>query len=257
MVDPHALDKVIEAADLDPTDFVIEVGTGTGLLTESLAKKVARVVTVEIDKKIQEIAQEQLKGHGNITWVLGDILEQSQKKLMSNASRGGRVKVVSNPPYSISSPLLDYFIGWDPKPELLVLTLQKEVIDRILGNPGTDAYGSLSLFAQYYFDAEKVGEISAGAFFPAPEVDSAILLLRPKRRVETDSGTEKMFFKIVRAVFQQRRKTFWNVLRKAFPDFSQEQLRKILEEGGVAPSVRGETLPLETYLHLAGILKKI
>jgi 16S rRNA (adenine1518-N6/adenine1519-N6)-dimethyltransferase len=250
MVDERSLEKVVDAADIESTDHVVEVGTGTGLLTKRLAQRASEVVTVEIDKGLQQIAKTELAGIGNIRWIEGDILQIDPERIRQKISDVHALKIVSNPPYSISTPLLQYFLSWDPIPPMMVFTFQKEVIDRMKAKPGSKEYGSLSLFTQYHCDVQVAGKISKSAFFPVPEVDSQIVVLTPKVHRDTPE-TQRTLFTITRAVFQQRRKTLLNALKRAFPNISDVTHRENIKSLGLAEAIRGEALPLDAFLRLA------
>lgn len=245
LVDRQVQQRMLEAAGLEPNDAVLEIGAGLGALTFPLARHVRHLITVEIDSRLTAILQAQMESLGNVRLVHANILDLPIEELLGEELQ---VKVVANLPYAITSPLLEYLLAAKERFPLMVLMLQKEVADRLSAKPGTEAYGALTLFVQYHAQVECLGRVSKRAFYPQPEVDSAIVRLTPlPARVEP--SLEKSLFRLIRAAFRQRRKTLRNALVSLFG--SSQHAADALQRAGIEPDRRGETLSLEEFMQLA------
>jgi 16S rRNA (adenine1518-N6/adenine1519-N6)-dimethyltransferase len=251
LIDRGALNRVLAAAELAPEDEVLEIGPGLGVLTRALAERCRRVVAVEVDERLAgALETETLAGLENVELVRADFLELDLGSLLGRFS--SRVKVVANIPYSITSPAIARLLEHADRLERIVLMVQKEVAERLAALPGTEAYGSLTLLAQFYADVELLGTVSRRCFLPAPEVDSAIIRLRllPQPRVP-DVDPER-FFAVVHAAFGQRRKTLLNSLSGSRElGWTREQATAALAAARIDPHRRGETLALEEFARLA------
>ncbi|MCS7300527.1 MAG: 16S rRNA (adenine(1518)-N(6)/adenine(1519)-N(6))-dimethyltransferase RsmA [Fimbriimonadales bacterium] len=239
--------RVLEAAALQPDDAVLEVGPGLGALTLLMAKRVRHVIAVEVDARLVAILQSVIEQQGveNITLVQANALSQPVPELLRGETQA---KVVANIPYSITSPLLEHLLKYKSHIPLIVLTVQKEVAERLVAKPGGTAYGALSLFVQYHAQAEYLGRVPNTAFYPQPEVDSAIVRLTPiPDRLPTLE--QKWFFKLTRAGFGKRRKTLRNALTALFDD--ADRASAILRRAGIHTATRAEDLGLEQWLMLA------
>ncbi|MDD5382929.1 MAG: 16S rRNA (adenine(1518)-N(6)/adenine(1519)-N(6))-dimethyltransferase RsmA [Candidatus Margulisbacteria bacterium] len=242
LVDPGVLKRIIVAAELSKDDLVIEIGSGLGVVTSEAAKQANHVIAIEIDKELLKISQEVLKSFHNISYEAGDILKVDLGKLIL----GRKYKVIGNLPYYITSPIIDKLLtGKDNptivgKPELAVLMVQKEVAERMAAAPGSKKFGSFSIFVQYYAEVMINSFVSKSSFHPWPEVGSALVVLKPYKTPKYLPKSEKLFFKIVHAAFQQRRKQ----LRNSLADFK-------IENSPVDLSRRPESLSLEEFAALA------
>ena len=206
LVDPQVLSRIIEAAELKPDDTVIEIGSGLGLLAFEAAKRVKKVIAVEIDRELLKLSQEVLKDCSNVEYVGEDFL--NFKLPTSN------FKVLGNLPYYITAPIVEKILTAETKPELAVIMVQKEVGERMAAGPGTKKFGSFSIFVQYYAEVKLNSLVSKSSFHPWPEVSSAVMTLRPHINPKYPVQDEKRFFDIVHAAFQQRRKKLRNSLAK-------------------------------------------
>jgi 16S rRNA (adenine1518-N6/adenine1519-N6)-dimethyltransferase len=269
LADPVHLDRIVAAAELTRDDVVIEVGPGVGTLTARLAAQAGRVVAVELDASLLPALQETLAANDNVTIVQGDILQldpgqlsmvNGQLSIVNEAEIAGQLsivnwplnignyKVVANLPYYITSAAIRHFLTATPPPALLVLTVQREVAQRIVAKPPDMSL--LAVSVQFYAQPEIVARIPAGAFYPPPKVDSAILRLRPWAQPPVDVPDVDAFFAVARAGFGQRRKQLRNSLRSD-PRLRQEQVDSILSQAGIDPHRRAETLMLAEWARLA------
>ncbi len=243
--DKNILNKIADAAVITKDDIVLEVGTGIGTLTRPLASKAGFVVTVEVDKKLISPAKESLKGFKNIDIINDDIMKCNIPKIMDEHPGFKHRKVVANVPYYITTPLISLLIGSKAKFETIVITIQKEVAERIISKPGNKRYGSLTVFVNYYTRPEIVFDIPASAFVPPPEVDSAVIRLTVLDKPSVKVKDEKLFFRIVRAAFNQRRKMLKNALEAAKIDWPAGT--------DIDGKRRGETLSIEEFAKLANL----
>lgn len=257
LASPQIAERIVEAAQIQPEDQVLEIGPGEGVLTRLLAQKARRVVSVELDRRLEPILAENLKDYPNATVVWGDFLELPFEELPLDE---GPLKVVANIPYYITSPILQKLLNSDkvesvplnqlkPLADTLVIMVQKEVADRMVAPPGGKDYGSLSVFCQYAAQIEKVIKVPAGAFIPPPKVDSAVVRLFPRREAPVDVNAPAEFFKVVRASFAQRRKTLSNCLIAA--GFEREKTIEASDACQIDLRRRGETLSLQEFACLS------
>lgn len=264
LADPVHLDRIVAAAELTRADVVIEVGPGVGTLTARLASQAGRVVAVELDVSLLPALHETLAGHDNVVIVQGDILQLDPGQLSMAAETLGATasaltidhsplpidhyKVVANLPYYITSAAIRHLLTAAPPPALTVLTIQREVAQRIIARP--PEMSLLAVSVQYFARPEIVARIPAGAFYPPPKVDSAILRLRPWQQPPVDAPDEEAFFAVARAGFGQRRKQLRNSLR-ANLGLPQDLVDAMLEQAGIDPQRRAETLELAEWARLA------
>jgi 16S rRNA (adenine1518-N6/adenine1519-N6)-dimethyltransferase len=239
LIDPNVLNRVIEAAELSKDDLVIEIGSGLGVVTAELAKLVYHLIAVEIDKELLRISKEVLKSYQNISFVAKDILEADLQKLIL----GRKYKILGNLPYYITAPIVEKIFEIKDKPELAVLMVQKEVAERMVSAPGSKKYGSFSIFVQYHAEIKLDSYVSKSSFLPWPEVGSAIVVLKPYQTPPFGVKNEKLFFEIVHAAFQQRRKKIRNSLQKYD-----------LERIGIDLNRRPETLSIDDFVEIANHL---
>lgn len=267
LADPIHLDRIVAAAELTRDDVVIEVGPGVGTLTARLAAQAGRVVAVELDSSLLPALRETLAGHDNVAIVQGDILQLDPAALamrLPTPNTGApseslpinhsplpitHYKVVANLPYYITSAAIRHLLTAAPPPALLVLTVQREVAQRIVASP--PQMSLLAVSVQYYAQPEIVARIPAGAFYPPPKVDSAILRLRVRSRPAVDAPADEIFFTVARAGFSQPRKQLHNSLKSGL-SLPAETVQALLAAAEIAPQRRAETLTLEEWGRLAG-----
>ena len=260
-MDRGHLARIVDAAELRPEDTVLEVGPGLGALTEPLAETGARVIAVEIDADMRALLQDGAGSRPNVEIVAADILETAPEDLLGAAAEDEArwtpsgvlpgYKVVANLPYYITSAVLRHLLTSRPRPERLVVMLQKEVADRIRAEPG--AMSLLALSVQLYARPRRVSVVPAGAFHPPPKVDSAVLRLDCHEEPVVDVPSDELFFRVARAGFSQRRKQIKNPLSSGL-DLPREQVLAALEEAGVPPTERAERLSLEDWAALTRAL---
>lgn len=255
LIDPHVLDKIVAAAGIGPDDFVVEIGPGIGTLTQYLAYAARSVCAVEIDKNLIPILEDTLSDYDNVEVINNDVLKVDLAALAKEKNNGRPIKVVANLPYYITTPIImGLFENHVPLKSITVM-VQKEVADRMQVGPGTKDYGALSLAVQYYAKPYIVANVPPNCFMPRPKVGSAVIRLERYEEPPVQVADEKLMFRIIRASFNQRRKTLVNGL-KNLPEiqFSKEEIEAAIETLGKGASVRGEALTLEEFARLSNIL---
>lgn len=255
LIDTHVLEKIIESAGITKDDFVLEIGPGIGTMTQYLCENAREVMAVEIDNNLIPILGETLAAYDNVTVVNEDILKLDIAKVAKEHNNNKPIKVVANLPYYITTPIIMGLFESHVPLESITVMVQKEVADRMQSGPGTKDYGALSLAVQYYSKAEIVANVPPNCFMPRPNVGSAVIRLTCHEKAPVDVDDEKLMFKLIRASFNQRRKTLQNGINNA-PDlnFNKEQVVAALDEMGVAPTIRGEALTLEQFAKLSNLL---
>lgn len=258
LTDNKTFKKIIEAGELTKKDLVIEIGAGTGSLTERIAPLAARVIAVEIDERLNSVLKERLSQFDNIQIVRGDILKIRIKGLFEllsiNPLMFSSVKVIANLPYYIVTPIIINLLQQKPAPNLIVILVQKELAERITAHPGTKSYGAFTIACQYYCTAELICNVGKDVFFPQPRVDSALVKMIVMPHPPVKAGDEDFFFSIVRASFGKRRKTIENALLYHL-NWERQQLREKLIMAGIDHKRRPETLSIKEFANLADILK--
>ena len=256
LIDNNILEKIIEAAQITKDDCVLEIGPGIGTLTQRLAEEAGEVIAVEIDKNLIPLLNETLADYDNVTIINDDILKVDINKIVEE--RGERpVKVVANLPYYITTPIIMTLFEKHVPLHSVTIMVQKEVADRMKVGPGTKDYGALSLAVQYYAKPEIVTKVPAACFMPRPNVDSAVIRLTRYEDTPVKADDEAWLFAVIRASFNQRRKTLANGLANAGNlSINRQQVEETLAEMGLPTSVRGETLTLEQFSELANRLLK-
>lgn len=255
LIDPHVLDKIVDAAQITKDDFVLEIGPGIGTLTQYLCENARQVLAVEIDDKLIPILKETLQPYDNVEVLHGDILKQDIQQIADTYNDGKPIKVVANLPYYITTPIImELFESHVPLANVTVM-VQKEVADRMQVGPGTKDYGALSLAVQYYAKPYIVANVPPNCFMPRPKVGSAVIRLERYEEPPVKVKDEKLMFRIIRASFNQRRKTLANGLKNSAElDYTKEEIEAAIETLGRGASIRGEALTLEEFAKLADFL---
>lgn len=257
LIDTHVLEKIISAAGVGEDDMVLEIGPGIGTMTQYLAEHARQVVAVEIDANLIPILQETLKDYENITVIHDDILKVDIKKLAKEYNGGRPIKVVANLPYYITTPIIMGLFEGDVPIDNITVMVQKEVADRMQVGPGSKDYGALSLAVQYYAEPYIVANVPPNCFIPRPNVGSAVIRLTRHEKPPVEVVDTKLMFSLIRASFNQRRKTLQNGLNNS-PEiaYTKEQIIRAIESLGVSPTIRGEALTLEQFARLANHLSQ-
>lgn len=256
LIDERVLEKIISAAEVNKEDFVLEIGPGIGTMTQYLAENAREVMAVEIDKNLIPILSDTLSAYDNVSILNADILKVDIAKIVEEKNGGKPVKVVANLPYYITTPIIMGLFESHVPLESITVMVQKEVADRMQSGPGTKDYGALSLAVQFYSKAEIVANVPANCFMPRPNVGSAVIRLTCHEERPVDVKDENFMFKIIRASFNQRRKTLQNGLNNASNlNVNKEQVVAALEKMGLPATVRGEALSLEQFAALSNLLK--
>lgn len=255
LIDTHVLEKIISAAGITEEDFVLEIGPGIGTMTQYLASAAREVCAVEIDKSLIPILEDTLKDYDNVTVINQDILKVDIAELAREKNKGKPIKVVANLPYYITTPIIMGLFESHVPVESITVMVQKEVADRMQMGPGTKDYGALSLAVQYYAEPYIVANVPPNCFMPRPKVGSAVIRLTRHKEPPVRVKDEKLLFAIIRASFNQRRKTLANGLKnyEGLP-FTKEEIEEAISQCGFSPSVRGEALSLKEFAMLADAL---
>lgn len=257
LVDARVLDKIIQSAGVTKEDCVLEVGPGIGTMTQALSEAARQVVAVEIDDHLIPILQETLKECPNVKVIHGDILKTDVKAIADEYNEGCPLHVIANLPYYITTPIIMGLFESGVPLKSITIMVQKEVADRMKAEPGTKDYGALSLAVQYYAEPYLVANVPLNCFIPRPNVGSAVIRLTRHEQPPVQVADEKLMFRLIRAAFNQRRKTLANSLNNS-PElfFPKEQIQEAIAALDVSPSVRGEALSLEQFAQLANLLSK-
>ena len=255
LIDTHVLDKIIAAAKITKDDFVLEIGPGIGTMTQYLCENAKRVLAVEIDNNLIPVLKETLKDYDNVEILHGEILKQDIKAIATNYNGGKPIKVVANLPYYITTPIImGLFESHVPLSNITVM-VQKEVAERMQATPGSKTYGALSLAVQYYATPYIAANVPPNCFMPRPNVGSAVIRLTCLSEPPVSVVDEALMFRLIRASFNQRRKTLVNGLHNSPElDFSKEEITEALNDIGKSPSVRGETFSLQDFAELTNRL---
>ena len=252
LIDAHVLEKIVSAAGITKDDCVLEIGPGIGTMTQYLAESAGQVIAVEIDTNLLPILADTLKDYSNVKVINQDILKVDINELVKEYNNGRPIKVVANLPYYITTPIIMGLFESNVPIDNITVMVQKEVADRMQVGPGSKDYGALSLAVQYYASPYIVANEPPNCFIPRPNVGSAVIRLTRYQEPPVQVKDPKLMFKLIRASFNQRRKTLQNGLNNS-PEisFSKEEITKAIESLGVSPSVRGEALSLEQFAQLA------
>lgn len=257
LIDSNILENIIEAADVTKDDCVLEIGPGIGTMTQYLAENAREVVAVEIDKNLIPILADTLSPYDNITVINDDILKVDINKIVQEKNNGKPIKVVANLPYYITTPIIMGLFESHVPLDSITIMVQKEVADRMQVGPGTKDYGALSLAVQFYAKPQVMMIVPATCFMPRPNVDSAVIKLTRYQDAPVKANDENFMFDVIRASFNQRRKTLVNGLTNASGlKVTKESVLESLEIMGLPATIRGEALTLEQFARLSDLLKK-
>lgn len=257
LIDSSILDRIIESAQIEEDDCVLEIGPGIGTMTQRLAEEAREVVAVEIDKNLIPVLQETLSEYDNVTVINADVLKLDLNQIIEERNGGRPIKVVANLPYYITTPIVMALFENHVPLKSVTIMVQKEVADRMRVGPGTKDYGALSLAVQYYAKPEIVTRVPASCFMPRPNVDSTVIRLERYGAPPVNVDDEAWLFAVIRASFNQRRKTLANGLANAGNiGINRQQAETVLTEMGLPQAVRGETLTLEQFADLSNRLLK-
>ncbi|MBP5254080.1 MAG: 16S rRNA (adenine(1518)-N(6)/adenine(1519)-N(6))-dimethyltransferase RsmA, partial [Lachnospiraceae bacterium] len=255
LVDPLVLSKIIRASGVGPDDAVLEIGPGIGTLTEGLSEAAGHVFAVEIDSALIPILEDTLSACDNVTVIHGDILKTDLRALSEEQAGGKPFKVVANLPYYITTPIILKLLQEDLPVTVITVMVQKEVAERMQAGPGTKDYGALSLAVQYYAEPYLAANVPQNCFMPRPDVASAVIRLTKRQAPAVAVRDPEQMFRIIRASFNQRRKTLVNGLKNADSlEYTKEELEQAFALCGLDPMVRGETLTLERFAALSDAL---
>ncbi len=257
LIDTHVLDKIIEESGITKDDCVLEIGPGIGTMTQYLCENAREVIAVEIDKALIPILEDTLSEYDNVTVINDDILKVDVQKIVDEKNGGRPIKVVANLPYYITTPIIMGLFESHLPLKSITIMVQKEVADRMQVGPGTKDYGALSLAVQYYAKPEIVANVPPNCFMPRPNVGSAVIRLTKYEEPPVFVENEEFMFSLIRATFNQRRKTLVNAIGNA-PNLNitKEQVAEVLSEMGESATVRGETFTLEKFAEFANKLSK-
>ena len=255
LIDSNILAKIVESAEVTKEDFVLEIGPGIGTMTQYLAESAREVVAVEIDKSLIPILGDTLSSYDNVTVINEDILKVDIERLVQEKNQGKPIKVVANLPYYITTPIIMGLFESHVPLKSITIMVQKEVADRMQVGPGTKDYGALSLAVQYYARPEVIAYVSPACFIPKPNVGSAVIRLDRYEKPTVETEDEAFLFAVIKAAFNQRRKTLANGLANARElGITRQQAEEALLQMELSPSIRGEALTLREFADLSNIL---
>ncbi len=254
LIDTHVLDKIIRAAEIGPEDVVVEIGPGIGTMTQYLAASARQVIAIEIDRKLIPILEDTLHDYENVMIINQDVLKTDLNRLAQEYNQGRPIKIVANLPYYITTPIIMNLFEKHVPAESVTVMVQKEVADRMQSDPGSKDYGALSLAVQYYAKPYIVANVPPNCFMPRPKVGSAVIRLKKYERPPVQVEDEGLLFAIIRASFNQRRKTLQNGIGHAADlGITKEMVVQALARMGLSPSVRGETMTLAQFAEFTNL----
>ena len=258
LIDTHVLERIIEASEITKDDFVLEIGPGIGTMTQYLAEAAREVTAVEIDDALIPILKDTLKEWDNVTVLHGDILKTDIRKIADEKNQGRPIKVVANLPYYITTPIIMGLFESHVPVDSITVMVQKEVADRMQTGPGSKDYGALSMAVQYYAEPKIVANVPPNCFMPRPKVGSAVIRLTRHQNPPVTTLDEKLMFRLIRASFNQRRKTLSNSLKNSQElPYSKEEVEAAITECGLPLNIRGEALTLEQFARLSDTFSKL
>ena len=253
LIDANVIRGIIDAAQITEDDCVLEIGPGIGSMTQLLSRAAGKVICVEIDESLQPVLEETLEDCDNVRILWQDILKTDLKALIKAQDFIGKVRVIGNLPYYITTPIIMKLLEEDIDCETITVMMQKEVADRLKAAPGKKECGAISLMVQYFADVKEIAKVPRTVFIPQPKVDSTVLRLDVRKEKPVAVEDEEYFFKVIKAGFAQRRKTVANSL-SVLGDVTRAEILEALEKAGIEPVRRGETLSLEEYMKLTEAL---
>lgn len=255
LIDPHVLKKIMDKAEISKDDCIVEIGPGIGTMTQYLAENARQVIAIEIDQNLIPILQDTLSDYQNVMVINEDVLKVDMYGLIEEKNQGKPIKVVANLPYYITTPIIMGLLESHIPLDSITIMVQKEVAERMQEGPGSKEYGALSLAVQYYAKPEIVAYVPPNCFMPRPKVGSAVIRLTCHERPPVEVKNEKFMFDLIRASFNQRRKTLVNGLGNAANlNLKKDQVAAALEAMGISAAIRGEALSLEQFARLSDIL---
>ena len=255
LIDGHVLEKIMDAAEIGKDDHVVEIGPGIGSMTQYLCERAGRVTAVEIDRELIPILEETLTDYENVNIINDDILKVDMESLFITGEKKDFAKVVANLPYYITTPIVMGLLENHAPLKSITVMVQKEVAERMVSGPGSKEYGALSLAVRYYSDPHIVANVPPNCFIPRPKVGSAVIKLDIYEKPPVPVSNESLMFKLIRAAFNQRRKTLANSVANASElDFSKEDVIKALQKMELNENIRGEALTLIDFARLTGLL---
>ena len=258
LIDTHVLERIIEASEITKDDFVLEIGPGIGTMTQYLAEAAREVTAVEIDDALIPILKDTLKEWDNVTVLHGDILKTDIRKIADEKNQGRPIKVVANLPYYITTPIIMGLFESHVPVDSITVMVQKEVADRMQTGPGSKDYGALSLAVQYYAEPKIVANVPQNFSMPRPKLGSALIRLTRHQNPPVTTLDEKLMFRLIRASFNQRRKTLSNSLKNSQElPYSKEEVEAVITECGLPLNIRGEALTLEQFARLSDTFSKL
>lgn len=249
-------EDIADSAELDENTGVLEVGPGIGCLTEQLSMRAKKVVSVELDKSLKPVLAETLAGRENVEIIFGDVLKQDLRQIVSERFGGLRAVICANLPYNVTSPLLTAFIEAGCF-ETITVMIQREVAKRICAAPGTADYGAFGVFVQWYMETELLFDVPPSCFIPQPKVTSSVIRLKRRAAPPVSVIDEELMFKIIRAAFNQRRKTLVNAICSGLGNITKEQAENALTNCGFDPRIRGEVLGIGGFAKIADEIHNI
>lgn len=255
LIDSHVLEKIIDVSEISKEDFVLEIGPGIGTMTQYLSEAAGKVAAVEIDRFLIPVLEDTLTGFSNVEVIQSDILKMDLNRLVQEKNQGKPVKVVANLPYYITTPILMELLEQRIPISSITVMVQREVAERMCMGPGSKEYGALSLAVQYYSQPKVAAQVPPNCFIPRPKVGSSVVMLKIHEKPPINVENEELMFQIIRASFNQRRKTLVNgILNHQGLSFGKEEIVSALETCGIPANVRGESLGLEQFAKLADAL---
>lgn len=252
LIDGNIVRNIVNKANITKDDYVLEIGPGIGTLTEELALNAKKVVAVELDKNLLPILDETLKNYDNIEIIYGDILKIDLEKLVEERIDNKRIKVVANLPYYVTTPIVARLLEKELNLDSITVMVQKEVAERMAAIPGSKAYGSLSVFVNFYTSPKIILKAPKTVFMPQPKIDSSVIKLDIK--MDLPEIDKEQFFKVVKAAFSKRRKTIINSLSSYGFKLDKEDFKKALEEAKIPQDTRAENISVEDFIKLSKIL---
>ena len=254
LINPTVPERIASECGASPKDAILEIGPGIGTMTQYLCEMYEKVVAVEIDRALIPVLAETLADYDNVTVLEGDIMKTDLPALFAEHFAGKNVTVCANLPYYITTPILMLLLESGVPLDNITVMIQKEVADRLAAAPGSADYGAVTASVQYYAAVEKLFNVSAGNFLPAPKVDSAVVRLRLYKDKPVKPESEEMLFRVIRAAFGQRRKTLLNALSAGMGDFTKDELSAAITDAGFDVGIRGERLSTADFAHLSDVL---